>query len=66
MVPKVDKKASPNRIVPIRTQASPKEKIPKSLRMRKSKSKATIAKESVSIATVRDIGREIVQATSLN
>ena len=51
---------------PIRTQASPKEKIPKSPRMQMSKSKAIIAKESVSIATVRDTGEETVQPTSLN
>ena len=52
---KVDKQASPNGRVPIRTQASLKEKIPKSPRRQKSKSKATIAKKSVSIATMRDI-----------
>ena len=66
VAPKVDKKASPNGRVPIRTQASPKKKIPKSPRMQNSKSKTTIAKESVSIATVRDTGEETVQPTSLN
>ena len=66
VAPKVDKQASPNGRVPIRTQTSPRKRIPKSPRRQKGKSKATITKESVSIATVSDIGREIVQSTSLN
>ena len=59
VAPKVDKQASSNGRVPIRTQISPKEKILKSLRMWKSKSKATIANESFSIATVRTLEEKL-------